>query len=818
MNSIFGRYRIGAFNAPKAASVAELLPWLTVMPDGQTVLLKDGAFMAIWAVRGPDMASAPDYEFNRICMNLSARLNTLQGGWSVFFEDARIESQPYPESAISNPVARLIDAERRNQFSQYPHYENVYYLTVTYLPPAKSHSQVRRFFIENEAREGHAALPVHLADFQQQILALDEAFKRQFKQRHLLAGSEILSYLHSTISTSRYDIGYSDLPVFLDRLLSDDEINGGFYPTVGGKHLRVIGIRQLLGPTKPGLFEELNALPFPYRMVARFIALDDAQAQREISRVGRFWFQKRQNPLSLIFQSITGEPGKIDQEALRRSDDADDAALHVQERRASYGYCTLSLAILEDDRDVADARAIEIQELVRRNRAIPVIEKENALEAWLGMVPGNSVANVRRPLLSTIHFSHLAPISATWAGPDGVSHESLEGPAHVLCETNATTPFRFSTFSGDVGHFLAIGPTGAGKSVLLNLLAAQWLRYRNNIGGAQVYGIEAGGSMRCLTRALGGTYHDLESTSGSLSLQPLREVHIPEEREWAAEWLIRLFSFADIDVDSAQKQEIWSALGSLATQPYEHRTLSVLQTLLQDNLLRTAIGPFTIDGPAGRFIDSGSPTLPDEIEFVDLGSLLDASFAPTILDALFRRFEGRFNGRPTLFLIDEAWMALLNGTFADRLRSWLKTLRKRNVAVGLATQEVSDFLNSGLAQTLLNACPTQIYLPNAAISNAEVASRYAAVGLNETQISIIRDATPKSDYYFVTPAGSRLISFSLGPVARAFCAATSAADHADLSSLDPSLTGVSFASRWLEGKGLKHSANALTEVTRHAAE
>ena len=816
MASLLGRYWIGSFKAGTAHSVADLLPWTLLLEDQRTVLLKDGALLTSWSVRGPDLDALPDYFFGKLCSELAGQLNALQGGWSLFFEDARVPSSPYPESAFANPTAQLIDSERRANFANTPHLENQYVLTVTYLPPKASHGQFKKFLIESPKADD-SAVPAELLDFRQQIAALDEALRRFFLAMKPLLGSEILSYLHSTISTQRFHIG-DHPPVFLDRLLPDEELTGGFYPKIGKNHLRVVGIKTLLGPTRPGLFQELNELPFQYRLMARFIALDDRRAEAELRNMGRHWTQRRTSILGTIFANFTGEPAKENAEAIRRSEDADMAELAIQERHASFGYCTLSIAVWDENEEVAEARAVEVAELVRRARSIPVIERANTLEAWLGMVPGNSVANVRRPMLNTIHFSHMAPMSATWAGPEGVNHEQLIGPPHVYCETGSTTPFRFSTYVGDVGHFIVVGPTGAGKSTLLNLLAAQWLRYSNEEGAAQVFAIDHKRSLRCMVRALGGTYHSLSDHAGRLTIQPLRDIDQPDQCEWASNWLVSMIENTGQSVPAELQSEIWSALKTLATHAPHHRTLSVLAQLVQSEDLRHALSPFTMAGPAGRYLDADSSEDPDDIEAVDLGDLLDATYAGPVVEALFNRFERRFTGRPTLLLVDEAWLPLLNRAFADRLRKWLKTLRSKNVAVGFATQEVADLQQSTVAQTVLNACPTHIYLPNPAAGRQDVANLYQQFGLNERQIELLGEARRKSDYLFVTDMGTRLISFSLGPIALALCGATSETAQNQMDRIPADITGPAFASLWLEQAGLPEPADLLREPFSQAAE
>jgi type IV secretion system protein VirB4 len=99
----------------------------------------------------------------------------------------------------------------------------------------------------------------------------------------------------------------------------------------------------------------------------------------------------------------------------------------------------------------------------------------NAIEAWLGSLPGHTYANVRQPPVSTINLAHLIPLSAVWAGPERDEH--FGAPPLLYGKTEGSTPFRFSLHVGDVGHTLIVGPTGAGKSVLLALMAMQFRRY-----------------------------------------------------------------------------------------------------------------------------------------------------------------------------------------------------------------------------------------------------------------------------------------------------------------------------------------------------
>ena len=154
----------------------------------------------------------------------------------------------------------------------------------------------------------------------------------------------------------------------------------------------------------------------------------------------------------------------------------------------------------------------------------------------------------------------------------------------------------------------------------------------------------------------------------------------------------------------------------------------------------------------------------------------EAAIAPA-LSYLFNRLEDRFDGRPTMLILDEAWVFLDHPLFTERLRDWLKTLRKKNVSVVFATQSLSDVENSSIAPAIMESCPSRIFLPNARAQEAGIRSAYEGFGLNARQIEIIATATPKRDYYYQSAIGNRLFDLELGGVALGICGASSPEDH-----------------------------------------
>jgi hypothetical protein len=104
-----------------------------------------------------------------------------------------------------------------------------------------------------------------------------------------------------------------------------------------------------------------------------------------------------------------------------------------------------------------------------------------------------------------------------------------------------------------------------------------------------------------------------------------------------------------------------------------------------------------------------------------------------VLLYLFHRVDQRLDGRPTLILLDEAWVMLMNRLFGAKIEEWLRSLRKKNAAVVLATQSLTEIGNSPYRDVILESCPTKVFLPirrrgiqippNSTVSSALVRAR-----------------------------------------------------------------------------------------------
>jgi type IV secretion system protein VirB4 len=265
-----------------------------------------------------------------------------------------------------------------------------------------------------------------------------------------------------------------------------------------------------------------------------------------------------------------------------------------------------------------------------------------------------------------------------------------------------------------------------------------------------------------------------------------------------------------VTVTPEAKEHLWSALTSLASAPEVERTLTGLSVLLQSGPLKRALKPYCVGGSWGRLLDAEAERLgAADVQAFETEGLIGTAAAPAVLAYLFHRIERRLDGRPTLLIVDEGWLALDDPTFGAQLREWLKTLRKKNASVVFATQSLADIETSAIAPVIVESCPTRIFLPNERAIEPQISSIYRRFGLNDRQIEILAHATPKRDYYCQSRHGNRLFELGLGEVALAFAAASSKSDQAAIAKVLLEEGRDRFAAGWLRLKGLDWAAELL---------
>lgn len=793
----------------RAKGLPDLLPYAALVAPG-VILNKDGSFLAAWEIRGQDTASSTPDELAFVSAQFNNAIRLLGTGWMLHIDSIRSSHRAYPaqeKGHFPDPVTQLIDDERRAYFSGNRCFSTSTVFSVTYKPNFEAAK------LAGKVQAGTATSPVlekALGQFQNTLEELEDALSSVLHMQRLseyeaysddgetYTQSDLLTHIQHCVSGDLHPLRVPEKPMYLDHLLASNDLVGGVIPRLGGKHLALISIDGLPQESFPAMFADLESLPLEYRFSTRFICLDQYDATKEIDSYRKGW---RQQVYRFLDQFFNNPNARANRDALLMAEDAETALTEVQGGYVGAGYLTSCIVLMHENQEQLQDWARELRRNIQTLGFGCRIENINALEAWLGTHPGNGYANLRRPMVNTLNLADLLPLASVWTGSPVCPcpfYPPNSRPLAVLT-TDKSTPFWFNIHGGDLGHTLIFGPTGAGKSTLLATLAAQFRCYENS----RIYAFDKGMSMFPLCLGSGGSHYNI-GNSDQLSFAPLQRIDSEAERAWAEEWIASLMELQQITVMPSHRNAIHTAMLDLSAQPENLRSLTSFYHIVQDSQIKDAIQHYTAQGAMGRLLDADtddltlSPMMVFEIE--DLMNLGDKNLIP-VLTYLFHRIETSLDGTPTILVLDEAWIMLGHPVFRAKIREWLKVMRKANCAVILATQSLSDAKNSGILDVLAESCPTKIFLPNITATQEAQRELYVGMGLNETQINIIARATPKRDYYVVSPLGRRQVQLALGPKTLAFVGSSDKESIARIQELEAEYGVNGWQSEWLRECG-----------------
>ena len=750
-------------------AVMDLLPWDVFVAEG-VLANTDGALVAGFEFRGPDLDSATAGQIEGLSRSLAQAIDPLGDGWMIHLTSQRLPAPGYPpEGAFPDPFTWGVDEERRRSYEQVGgHFHSLYYLTLTYRSPALARGSrgwlglARRQQLYEESGRAVESFDSGVSDLEDQLASHLEIER--------LDSREMLAHLYRSLTFRLGPLNLPEHPVSLEYVLGTADLSLGFEVQVGELSVVPVAIAGFPGTANAASLAFLNELAFPFHVSFRYLPLDRYTAKSAISRKKTHWSSAsvRLRELVASFVSSSAKPAAEDPWARSMQEDAEAALLYLDREESTAGYLTTTLLSFDTDPQEAHGRASEVVTELKNRGFVAWIERANAPQAFLGSLPGVGAYNCRRPLVVTRTFVDLALTSSVWPGSPTHPHPKLQGqPAHVVTSTTGSTPFFLNLCHGDVQHALILGPTGAGKSVLVNLLAHQFLRYPE----AQVLAIDKGFSLFAATLAARGYHYALSPEPGeaeALRFAPVAGLETPRDRLSASAWLQELLTLQGLTVTPEVVSQVNRGLELLAQAP--SRTLSTFASKVQSSKVREALAPYIRSGPLAHLFDGAEDPLRGGclhvFEMEEVVSLQAKAVVPLILH-LFAQIERRLDGRPTLILVEEALQYLGETLWSKRFGTWLYQLRKANAGVVFVGQSLAAFLSSTLRDAVLESCPTRIFLPNAHAQEPSAAESYRAFGLGERQIELLARATPRRDYYCDTPSGARLFQLGLSPGALA---------------------------------------------------
>ena len=804
-------------------SFADLVPYAGLVANG-IVLLKDGSLMAGWYFAGPDSESSTDPERNEVSRQINTILARLGSGWMIQVEAVRVPTTDYParqDCYFPDPVTRAIDDERRSRFEQERgHFESRHAIILSWRPPERRRAGLARYIYSDVESRSASYADTAIESFRTSIreveqylasvLSIRRMETREIEERdgmRMARYDELFQFIRFCITGENHPIRLPDIPMYLD-WLATAELQHGLSPMVEHRFLGVVAIDGFPAESWPGILNSLDLMPLTYRWSSRFMFLDDQDARQKLERTRKKWQQKVRPFIDQLFQT---QSRSIDQDAAAMVAETEDAIAEASSQLVAYGYYTPVIVLFDESSARLQEKAEAVRRLIQAEGFGARIETLNATEAFLGSLPGNWYANIREPLINTRNLADLIPLNSVWSGnPTAPCPFYPPSSPPLMQVASGSTPFRLNLHVDDVGHTLVFGPTGSGKSTLLALIAAQFRRY----AGAQIFAFDKGRSMMPLTLAAGGDHYEIGGDdpdgASALAFCPLSDLSTDTDRAWAAEWVETLVAVQGVLITPDHRNAISRQIGLMAEA--RGRSLSDFVSGVQMREIKDALHHYTVDGPMGQLLDAERDGLQlgsfQTFEIEQLMNMGERNLVP-VLTYLFRRIEKRLTGAPSLIILDEAWLMLGHPVFRDKIREWLKVLRKANCAVLLATQSISDAERSGIIDVLKESCPTKICLPNGAAREPGTREFYERIGFNERQIEIVAAASPKREYYVASPEGRRLFNMALGPVALSFVGASGKDDLKRLLALKKA--EANWPGHWLKERGIDHAEPLLAD-------
>ena len=761
--------------------------------------LKNGALMTTYQVEYPDLesSSAPEVAsmaslFNRSCMTLAQN-----EGWALFFDVKRYKTKDYPAGEFSNLTGWLIDQRRAENFHKFgEHFTTEYYITFVYQLPSDINSKASGIFYKNKKKKKKESLfgnQKNLPLLQKEIEDfLDECEKVMGSMAsklwiHHLNDSELFSYIKSSVSLHKQDLVYpEDTFFFLDNYICDMDVRNSQPLKIGEYYVPIMGIMDFPNRTYPAIFDQLNRTMTEFRWTTRFLPLSKELSSKEAEKYQNRFYSARKSGKTIFAElAMNVEIDKEKKSAVEMEAQAADIEGDIALGEYVLGYYTSNLMVWDKKLELAKEKARKLQQVVRSCGFTVKEETFNNCQAWLGMMPGNVYANIRRPLISTKNFANIIPLSSAWQGMlfnDFTAETCGSSVPLCTCSTSYGTPFFLNLNVRDVGHTFVFGPTGAGKSTLLALLMASATKYKD----ANIVCIDKQLSSRAFMVGAGGIY--IEPGKDEVSFQPLSELKTPNEVSeseyseslmWCQQFIEGLLSQQNIEITPQMSKVISETLRLISLKEPRMRTLTTFQQYATysdpktgDNTLRIGLDPYCSGGQFGSIFDADETNLPlSKLITIEMGSLMrlsEKAVAPALM-YIFRYLEKLWNvptgeKQPLTFLfLDEAWLYLQHPIFANFLQEWLRTLRKKKVFCIFATQEVAAAAKSSLSDTIAQQCLTKIYLADESAYTPGLLESYRYFGLTDSEIISLSNARMKMDYYFKNPNGCRMFTLDLDP-------------------------------------------------------
>jgi len=521
-------------------------------------------------------------------------------------------------------------------------------------------------------------------------------------------------------------------------------------------HVKVLTMKEPPAKTCAAMLQDLYSVPGPFVACLEWQRLSNDTMRRDLHARRRHFFNRKVSLVNYLHSQTKPEEMLVDDAASATVSDLGQSLTAMEVHGHFFGACSLSIALYDRDRTALDRAAAECGKAFASHDGSLYDESYNLLNAWLAMVPGNGAHNLRRLALLNTNCADLSFLFTLQTGSRTAPHL---GGADCLAvfETEHHTPYFWNLHHDDVGHAFIQGATGAGKSFLLNFILTHVQKY-----DPVTVIFDLGGSYEKLIACLGGSTWRIGLTQRDFTINPFSQPPTPEHLHF-------LFSLVRVLLQSSGQymltlhddRDLYEAIENIYALDVPQRRLLTLSNLLPRGLGQQ-LHRWVQGGPYAGVFDNVEDTLTlQQLQCFDFEGL---EKFPLVLEPLLFYILHRTSAvvrdasqaaRLKVFVLDEAWRFARDTTVKQYITEALKTWRKRNAAVLLATQSSDDFVGTDLLRTVVESCPTKFFLAN---PNLDLPRARELFHLNDTEATRITELRPRQQALLKRPDVSRVIN------------------------------------------------------------
>lgn len=480
--------------------------------------------------------------------------------------------------------------------------------------------------------------------------------------------------------------------------------------------------------------------------------------RREIDKKRRHYHLAKSSMLSYLGNS-NPRPDEvlIDDSKTAVVEELNQALREMEVNENHFGRFSLTIALYHESESALRQAVAKTAEVFATHDARLVEESYNMLNAWACMVPGNYTHSLRQMWLLNTSWSDLSFLFAPGEGDRHNAH--LDRPHLGIVETRDRTPWFLNLHVQDVAHTCILGSIGSGKSFLMNFLTGSYQQY-----DPYTVIFDLGGSYRALTRLYGGGYMHV-GKENAFSINPFCLPLTPDNLDFLFSFIRVLIERDEISMTPDERKDLNRAITDLYALEPEVRTLSTLAQTCRRSYSRR-LDEWTGSGRLARYFDHVKDTLSfRRFQAFDFEGMEKPEVLEPLLFYILHRanatiYDPAQHTKPKLVVFDEAWRFFKNPVTRGYIHEALKTWRKRNAAMILATQSGDDLLRSELLPTIAESCMTRIFLANPGMDGAVYRD---AFNLNSTEVALIARLVPKQQFLLKRPDGAKVLNLFVDP-------------------------------------------------------